>query len=471
MTEQVIRFGTDGWRARIADTFTFDNVKLVSQAIADHLKAKNADNKIVIGYDTRFFSEDFAKAAASVFTANDFRVFLPRRALPTPIVAYAITLLRASGAIMFTASHNPYYYNGIKFISEQAGPAAPDVTSDIERNIELLTSLPEQIADVKKEPLIEEIDPFPAYKEHLERLVDFKALQHSNLKVVVDPLFGAGYGLLQGILKQAGCSVTTIHDSRDVFFGGSMPDPNPEILSDLMRAVLDEKADAGLALDGDGDRFGLIDEEGAYLSPNQLIPVITYHLLKNRQMRGSIVRSIATTHLLDKIAADFEVDLVETPVGFKYISQEMLKGDVLLGGEESGGLSIKGHIPEKDGLLACVLTAEAIAFEKKPLSSILQNIQEKYGFYHSVRLDILLEQEKKEALLQELDNKPPKQIAGEGVISTIRIDGMKLILASGAWILIRPSGTEPLIRVYLEATSTERLHNMREFVEDYLKNN
>lgn len=469
MTVSGIKFGTDGWRATIADTFTIPNVKLVCQAIADYLKSNDKGSKLIIGYDTRFFSEQFAAAAASVLTANGFQVFLPKRALPTPVVAYAIKLHQAAGAIMFTASHNPYYYHGIKFISDRSGPASSEVTTEIEKNIGLLLDRPDQIYDAADESLIEEIDPFPAYLDHLEELVDFDAIRQSGLKVVVDPLFGAGHGLLETIFERAGCSVAAIHNCRDVFFGGQMPDPSSEILSELKKTVLEQKALAGLALDGDGDRFGLIDQDGNYLSPNQLIPLITIHLINNRNLRGSIIRTVATTHLLDKIAAEFNCELIETPVGFKYICEQMLKVDVLIGGEESGGLSVKGHIPEKDGLLACLLAIEAVAFEDKTLSEILEEIYDRYGFFQSVRLDLRLPQEKKDALIAELTQRPPRQFAGQDILGANRIDGMKFLLAKGDWLLIRSSGTEPLIRVYIETTSTERLQDLKDHFEQYLE--
>lgn len=465
MAETKIRFGTDGWRARIAEDFIISNVKIVCQAIADFLRTKKNFYSLVIGYDTRFFSEVFAEAAASVLTANGLQVLMPKRALPTPLTAFAIRLHRAAGAIMFTASHNPYYYHGIKFITEHAGPASPDITRTIEKNIHRLLANPSAIENKVVPSLIKEIDPFQDYLTHLESLVDFDLIKQNPVKVVVDPLFGAAYGLMEKVLKKAGCAVSAIHNKRDVFFGGKMPDPSEENLAELKSAVLKEKALAGLALDGDGDRFGLIDQFGNYFSPNQLLPIIAWHLLKNKKSSGNIVRTIATTHLLDKIAADHGVGLIETPVGFKYICQQMLKKEVMLGGEESGGLSIKGHIPEKDGLLANLLAVEAMACEKKPLNLILRELHKNYGEFQSARLDIELPQDKKAALLASLQNDPPREIAGQKVLGISQVDGIKFDLSQGDWALIRPSGTEPLIRVYLESTSPDRLKDLRIFAQ------
>ncbi len=459
-----IKFGTDGWRAIMNDTFIIPNVRVVAQAIADYLKEEGLHEKgIVIGHDTRFFAEKFASECASVMLGNSIPVYMARRALPTPITAFSIKIYNTAGAIMLTASHNPPEYNGIKFIPEYAGPASPEITNKIEKHIALIRESGRILsALLEGHELLKEIEPMPEYTKHLSTLIDFGRLRESHLKIALDPMWGAAQGLMDTLLAEAGCTVETIHNYRDVLFGGSYPDPSEKHLGELKDEVIKMKFDMGLALDGDADRFGAIDYNGTYITANQVLSLVAVHLLKNRGLKGVIVRTIATTHLLDRIAQAHGTRVIEVPVGFKYIAQVMMKEPVVVGGEESGGLSIAGHIPEKDGLLADMLLAEMVAYEQKPMTQILDEIYEKYGRLYTQRVDVHLEQEQKEKLLKDLKDNPFREIAGERVADVSFVDGIRFTLEGSDWILVRPSGTEPLIRIYSESSEKNRFANIAE---------
>ncbi|MDA8210659.1 MAG: phosphoglucomutase/phosphomannomutase family protein [Clostridia bacterium] len=469
-----IKFGTDGWRAVMADQFTFDNVKVVIQAIADYFKANEFEERgVIIGYDTRFLAEEFARKAAEVLAANGIKVYLPDKAAPTPVTAYAITVWKTGGAVMFTASHNPPEYNGVKFIPDYAGPATPVITKELEGNIAKVLAGQEiktmDYATAVEKNLVQTINPRPAYEEHLKDLVDLNLLKANPLPVVIDPMFGAGQGYVSSILKGLGWEVTAIHDYRDPLFGGSLPEPTAAQLTELIGLVKQRQNGLGLANDGDADRFGVIDTDGTYISPNEVITLLLIHLVKNRKWTGSIVRTVATTHLLDAIAAKFGLEVYETPVGFKYVGELMLEKDVLIGGEESGGLSIKGHIPEKDGILANLLMAELRAFEQKQFGELLREIKAEFGDFANKRIDLHVPEEKKNALIKQLRDKPPEYIGSRRVINVNLADGAKFLLEDKSWVLFRPSGTEPLLRVYVEALGKEALEKLIADVKNFLE--
>jgi alpha-D-glucose phosphate-specific phosphoglucomutase len=466
-----IKFGTDGWRAVMAEDFTFENVKYVVQAIARFLQDHPLrENGVVIGYDNRFLSEHFAAEAAKVLAGNSIKSYLVNRATPTPVTAYAITTHNAAGAIMITASHNPPQYNGIKFIPEYAGPALPDVTDKIEKELEhvmkegIINEMPLKAA--RGEGLCTEFDPMPDYIKHIKQLVNLEVICKANLKLVVDPMFGAGIDYLDRIFSQAGCHVVTINNYRDPLFGGSIPEPTAKVLTELKEKVLSEEADLGLALDGDADRFGIIDSNGEYIIPNQVLYMLYYHLLNVRKCRGPVVRTVATTHMLDRMAEKFGYQAEETPVGFKYIGESMRKRGSVLGGEESGGLSIQGHIPEKDGILATLLMAEIRAIHGKTLTGIIKQITDEFGFVISERLDVAVEVKDKERIVKELQDFKPSTFNGQEVVRRINVDGTKIVLEDGSWTLIRPSGTEPLFRIYVEANSPEQLRQIQAEVRE-----
>ncbi|MFA5881202.1 MAG: phosphoglucomutase/phosphomannomutase family protein [Eubacteriales bacterium] len=468
-----IKFGTDGWREIIAREFTFENVKFVTQAIAEYVcSQKMADRGVVIGFDNRFLAEKFAEAVAEVLCGNGIKVFMTGRATPTPVTAFAVKHLRAAGAVMLTASHNPPEYNGIKFIPEYAGPALPYITDEIEVNVNKVVDSG-KYTDLRydkavSQGLVTDINPFEDYISHLKTVINLKEIGSAKLKIIVDPIYGAGIGYLDRILEDAGCQVQVIHGYRDTLFGGSMPDPSAKVLTKLRELVISEKANLGLAMDGDADRFGIIDSDGTYITPNQVLSLVYYHLINSRGLKGPVARSVATTHMLDRIADSYGLEVDETPVGFKYIGESMMKKGSILGGEESGGLSIAGHIPEKDGILAAALIAEVVAVEKMPIRSILQKLARKFGTLASERLDIHTTIENKEQVLNKLKEAAPSDIAGMPVKKTLAVDGKKFVMEDGSWVLIRASGTEPLFRIYAESDSTEKLKKLQSSVREIL---
>ncbi|ATW25937.1 phosphoglucomutase/phosphomannomutase family protein [Candidatus Formimonas warabiya] len=469
-----IKFGTDGWRSVMAENFTFDNVKLVAQAIASFLQDHPLkDNGVVIAYDNRFLSEHFAAEVGKIMAGNGIKSYIANRATPTPVAAYAITTHNAAGAIMITASHNPPEYNGIKFIPEYAGPALPDITNKIEDELSKVMDegLVYEMAlnTAKSENLYEEFDPMPEYKKHLKQLINLDAICKANLRIVVDPMFGAGINYLDQILEEEGCSVITINNYRDPLFGGSIPEPSARVLTKLKSRVLSEGADLGLALDGDADRFGVIDSNGDYIIPNKVLYMLYYHLLNVRKCRGPVARSVATTHMLDRMAEKFGYQAEETPVGFKFIGESMRKRGSILGGEESGGLSIQGHIPEKDGILATLLMAEIRAIHGKTLTGVIKQITDEFGTVVSERMDVCVDPKEKDRIMEELRAFDPAVFNGRQVTKRISLDGTKVILDDGSWVLIRASGTEPLFRIYVEANSEQQMREMQKEVRAFFK--
>lgn len=459
-----ISFGTDGWRGIIAEDFTFANLRRVSAALANYLQQEGkADMGLVIGYDTRFLAEEFANTVADVMTAAGIKVYMTNQASPTPVTAYAILTKKAAGAVMLTASHNPPEHNGFKFIPEYAGPALPHVTNRI---IELV---PNTATKVQGNPdLIETFDPRPAYFEFLAKQVDFQKIKNSGLNIVVNPMHGAGIGYLEEILDQIGLAVTSQRSWRDPLFGGQMPEPKPALLEDMRQAVIEGHGELGLALDGDGDRFGIIDATGAYILPNEVLSLLARYLLEERKVKGSIARTVSTTTLLDRIAAKHGARVIETAVGFKYQAQAMMEQNAFLAGEESGGLSIVGHVPEKDGILACLLMAELTAHYGKPLSSVLEDIYSEYGRLYTRRLDFHCTAQQKEQILNQLKSYKPQEVAGHKVADIVTIDGYKYVLENGSWALIRPSGTEAMFRIYGEAGTEADLGRIQQALAQYL---
>jgi len=451
-----IKFGTDGWRGIIADDFTFPNVRKVTRAIASYLEtAYSKDRPVLIAYDTRFLADQFALKAAEVLVDLGWNVKITDRDCPTPVIAYNARYLNSAGALMFTASHNPAPYCGIKYIPDYAGPATPEITDTIVANIEKAT---DELPGKNPSGAISTFDPKPEYLRFIYTLLDIEKIRSANLKVKYDALYSTSRGYLDEVLQYSHCQLESFHTWRDVLFGGGMPEPKGEQLVDLVESVRSDHADLGLATDGDSDRFGIVDEQGNVLTPNTVLLVLARHLLKNKGKTGAIVRTVATTHLLDNFAAKHNLQIYETPVGFKYIGEKMRETSVLIGGEESGGLSIIGHIPEKDGILADMLVAEAIAYEGKPLSQLVQEaIAEADGPLYNQRLDLHLTEAHKVNVIDSFTKNPPTEVAGIKVKEVGRKDGIKLYLAEGSWVLLRPSGTEPLVRVYMETNSSTKL--------------
>jgi phosphomannomutase len=459
-----IKFGTDGWRGIIADDFTFPNVRKVTRAIAGYLEtAYTKDKPVLIAYDTRFLADEFAQTSAAVLADLGWNVQITDRDCPTPVIAYNARILNSAGALMFTASHNPAPYCGIKYIPDYAGPATPEITDTIVANIETAS---DELPGSNPSGTISTFDPKPDYLHFIYTLLDVEKIKSANLKVKYDALYSTSRGYLDEVLQHCGCQLESFHTWRDVLFGGGMPEPKGEQLVELVAAVKADHADLGLATDGDSDRFGIVDEQGHVLTPNTVLLVLARHLIKNKGKSGAIVRTVATTHLLDNFAAKYGLEIYETAVGFKYIGEKMRETAVLIGGEESGGLSIIGHIPEKDGVLADMLVAEAIAYEGKPLSQLVQEaIAEADGPLYNNRLDLHLTEAHKIAVINSYTQNPPSEVAGIKVKEVGRKDGIKLYLEEGSWVLLRPSGTEPLVRVYMETNSPEKLSQIAKFME------
>ena len=469
MTEK-IKFGTDGWRAIIADQFTFENVERVAYAVGTYIKKeygltdeKSAKSKpILIGYDTRFLADKFAERAGQILLRMGLSARITERDVPTPCIAFAAQNEPTCGALQITASHNPPEYCGVKYIPHFGGPATNETTNEITKH---LSDLPKdyEFAHCK----VESFDPTPQYLDALRRFVDLKKLGTAKIRVGYDALFSTSRGYLDKLIDEAGLPISVLHAYRDPLFGGGMPEPKPEFLRELIALVKQEKLDVGLATDGDADRFGVINENGSCFSANQLLCLLTRHLVKNRGIRGAIVRTVGTTHLLDKMAKLYGLEVIETPVGFKYIGEQMRLKDVLIGGEESGGVSVKGHIPEKDGILANLLVLEMMEFEKKPLSKIWQDLVAEIGSdFVAKRADMHLTASTQKAIMEHLTKNPPASIAGEKVINVGRSDGLKLYLDEFTFVLIRPSGTEPILRVSYEAPDADRIDKI---MDDFKK--
>lgn len=467
-----LKFGTDGWRALMAEEFTFAHVRFATQAIARYLKAHDlAHRGVVVGHDTRFLSDRFARAAVEVFAGAEIRSFLTEGDAPTPAVAAAVLDRQAAGALMVTASHNPPEWNGLKFVADYGGPASPEIIAEIEENMALsppdekIFTLP--LHKAEDQGLVESVEPRAGYFARLRKLVDLDAIRRAGLSVVFDPRYGSGRGYADALLAEAGVRVKVLHNYRDPLFGGGAPDAAEATLRPLAQAVTSGGAVLGLATDGDGERFGIVDSLGQVISPNEFLAVLLVHLIKRRKMSGRVVRSVATTHLLDRIGKRHGVEVVEVPVGFKHIAKHMRKDDIILGAEESGGLSIRGHIPGRDGTLACLLAAEVAAIEGKPLSTVLREAMGETGELHSRRLTLdLPDEERRRRALETLRKDPPAYIAGIKVVDIYEIDGIKLILGDGSWLLVRPSGTEPVLRVHVEASSRDALRRLERFVEE-----
>ncbi len=453
MAGQAIHFGTSGWRGIIADDFTFSGVRRAATAIADHLRASAKSPVVIVGYDTRFLSEEFARSAAEVLRSHGCRVFICGAATPTPAIAHAIIHGKFDGGVNITASHNPAQYNGLKFSDADGGPALPEVTKDIEKRAAALKESSNGHHETPDD--FEQIDPREAYFEQLERMVRFDVIAKAKGSFVCDAVHGCGAGWLDRILREHGATVTAIRGGRDVLFEGTGPDPSEENLAPLRKAVADKKALAGLATDGDADRFGIVDRDGSFVSPNHILALVFDYLLETRGYKLGASRSVATTHLLDAAAKFHRVKLYETPVGFKYVGPLLREDKIALGGEESAGMTIRGHVPEKDGILACLLVAEMIAARQSSLGDQLRDLFRRVGReFWPVRLNLHLSDDAQDKLPQRLKS-DFKEFAGRRVVKENRLDGLKLIFEDGDWILMRPSGTEPVVRIYTEASSIE----------------
>jgi len=456
MSTDAIHFGTSGWRGIIAEDFTFERVRIAAAAIAGHVRAHNKKPAILLGYDTRFFSEEFARAAAAILHSEGCRVLFCTSATPTPAIAFEILRRRLQGAINITASHNPAAYNGLKFSGPDGGPALPEVTHDIESRARRLADNAWPATEHEDIQKFETVDLREHYFQRVAELVRFDVIAASKLPFAYDALHGCGSGWLDRLLEQHGIKVHSIRTGRDVLFDGTGPDPSEENIKPLAKLLRDTKATIGLATDGDADRFGILDRDGTYISPNHILALIFDYLIETRHWKLGAARSVATSHLLDAVARHHGVPVFETPVGFKYIGPFLEDDKITLGGEESAGMTIRGHIPEKDGIVACLLVAEMIAARRNPLSDQLRELFRRVGrAYYPVRVNLHFPPEIISALPQRFAS-TFKEFAGRKIARTDRTDGLKFVFADDSWVLMRPSGTEPLVRVYAEAESPEK---------------
>lgn len=451
-----IKFGTDGWRAVIADEFTFANVERVAQAYADYMLSGSENVSLapsplcVVGYDRRFLSESFAQRAAEVLAGNGFSIALFDEAAPTPLISWAVKEVKAAGGVVITASHNPASFNGFKIKAPWGGSAAPETTSAVEK---LVDANPPKRGEASSDsqhlvgPAIE------SYKAQIAAHIDLERLRKSPVVVVVDPMHGAGGRWVENFLSGSALKVETIRANRDPLFGGVNPEPIDSNLGALKQRVVERQALVGLASDGDADRVGAVNELGATMTMHDVVPLILLHLVRQRKMTGAVVRTFSQSVLLKRIAAAHNLKLYETPIGFKYIAELMLKDDVLIGAEESGGIGVKGHIPERDGILNSLLFLEAIIVAGKPPSEMLRDLHREFGEFHFGRRDLRVETSVGQRLIERLATATPRELAGHEVVGVETTDGTKLLFADESWLLFRQSGTEPMLRIYAEATS------------------
>lgn len=447
-----IQFGTDGWRAVIAEDFTFANVAKIAQATAQVWKRQRiagARKKVIVGYDRRFLSADFALRTAEVFAGNGFEVILSRAAVPTPAVSYHVKTKRAIGGVMITASHNPPKFNGFKIKAHFGGSADSALCRKVEANLD---RSPVKFA-APGDPNIKIQDLTQAYFKALVKLVDFDLIAKSRAKFAHDALYGVGAGCFDQILAGTSCQVTTLRGDHNPGFGGIHPEPIPSNYAASGAYLKQHPHDVCLVTDGDADRIGGMDGRGNPLTTHQIICLLLRHFVVNRQSAGRVVKALTTTSMVDKMCEGLELPLVETGVGFKYICAEMLRGDVLLGFEESGGIGFPGHIPERDGILAGLMLLEMLAMEKKPLPSLLAQLETEYGPHRYARMDEPFPLEKMPDLMAFCAANPPKSLLGSSLVEVKSFDGVKYIAQSGAWLMLRGSGTEPVLRIYAEANS------------------
>lgn len=450
----MIKFGTGGWRAFIGEDFTKDNVQILSQAIANLIKENKCEaNGFVIGYDRRFLSDKASKWIAEVLGGNGIKVYFIDKVAPTPLVMFTVKNYKTNYGCAVTASHNPADYNGVKLFTEGGRDATEEVTLVIEKHIQNIKNNDILLIEFDKgvkEGIIEIIDPFNEYLDSILQMIDVESIKNRNLKIVLDPMFGVSKTCLQTILLTSRCELEIINDRHDALFGGRLPSPTTHTLHRLKDFVIERGYDIGIGTDGDADRLGIIDEKGEFIHPNNILALLYYYLLKYKNWKGGVVRNIATTHLLDKIAEDFGEECYEVPVGFKHISSKMEDKNALIGGESSGGLTIRGHIKGKDGVFAASLLIELISVTGKSLSELLVEINEKYGYYYTAENDFKYNRDEKDRLVKKLFEDKEVPDLGYEINHVSYLDGVKFYFENGGWIIVRFSGTEPLLRVFAE---------------------
>ena len=454
-----IKFGTSGWRAVMAEEFTFANVHRAVHGIARYVASqKSKGPKVIVGRDPRFLGETFCAMAADILSSYGITPLVIGEPAPTPTISYAVIQSKADGAINFTASHNPPEYNGIKFSTPDGAPSLPEVTQAIEREIAAFDANPQTPPTTKADAQSQSqsIDPRRMYLSRLREIVDLDVIKKTGIKIAFDPMWGSARGYSDAFLREAGVTVGTVHDTRDVLFGGHAPEPDDHLLEDLRHQMREIGAAIGIATDGDADRFGIVDEDGTFLQPNYVIALLFDYLVETRGWRNGVGKSVATTNLINALAEKHKIELHETPVGFKYIGELIKQDKILIGGEESAGLSIRKHVPEKDGVLAGLLCCEMVARRGASLGTQLAQVFAEVGSYYPLRENFHLTPEVKQKFTEKLRS-DPSEFYGIKVANVVRIDGLKLVLADGSWVCYRLSGTEPVVRVYSEARSREDL--------------
>ena len=463
-----IKFGTSGWRAVVADEFTVANIRLAVAGIAAFVKTLPEPHRVLVGRDPRFLGESFVAETARVLAGAGVAPIVIPDPAPTPAIAYAVRQLKTAGAINFTASHNPPEYNGIKYSTPDGAPALPEATHKIEAAVAELESAGAAIQ--KAEPPeggFETADVKPGFLKRIAELVDLKAIAKAGIKVVYDPFWGAGRGYPSDLLCEAGVPVETVHDYRDVLFGGHAPEPSDALLGDAKAKMKETGAQIGIATDGDADRFGVVDGDGTFIQPNYVIALLFDYLVETRGWKNGVAKSVATTNLVNALAEYYKIPLYETPVGFKYIGELINEDKIAIGGEESAGLTIRGHVPEKDGVLAGLLVAEMVATRGKSMGEQLKELFGKVGSYYPVRENFHLTPEVKAAFTEKL-KADPAELSGRKVASVVRTDGLKLILEDGSWVCYRLSGTEPVVRAYTEARSEHDMESLKAAAEKFV---
>jgi phosphoglucomutase len=477
MTSSPIKFGTSGWRGLIADDFTFASVRLAIHTISEHLKSKSAHPTVLVGYDTRFYSEEFSALAVKILQQHGIKTLLCDTFTPTPAIAYEIQRRKLDGAINFTASHNPAQYHGLKFSGADAGPALPEVTRDIEARVAQVLSKhgghnpyaePDHDVAHSKDAHGESVNLRNDYLKRLNELVRFDVIKKANLSIVADALHGCGAGYLDKALADHSITVKSIRANRDCLFEGSGPDVSEENLTILGKTVKDAKAHVGLATDGDADRFGIVDANGTWIQPNLILALVYDYLVETRNWKMSAARSVATTQMVDAVAKLHGQTTYQTPVGFKYIGQLIREDKIALGGEESAGLTIRGHVPEKDGILACLLVAEMTAARGASIAQQICAVIKRIGReFHPIRKNLHLSDEQKANIIKKVAV-DASTLLDRKVVSVDRTDGAKFVFGDGSWILVRLSGTEPIVRLYVEAESAAATAQLAAAASDWI---
>lgn len=459
--KMAIKFGTDGWRAIISDDFTFDNVRKVSQAIADHFKGKGV--ALVVGYDWRFLSEKYAELVAEVLAANDIKVLLSDKAVPTPLVSLAIKNKKLSGGIMITASHNPPVYNGIKIKASYAGSADEGITKSVEsflgKNKVRITALKEAVSS----GTVAFVDLKADYMRFITSYIDMDLLKKAEFNVLVDCMYGVGDGYIEEILKDTNIKITQMRAGRDPLFGGINPEPIPKNLEAVFQAMKNGRYDIAIVNDGDADRIGVVTPKGGYMGAGIVMALLLLHFIEDKKWTGEVVKTISNTTLIERIVKKYNLKMHETPVGFKYICRLMLDEDILIGGEESGGIGVKNYMPERDGMLLGILLIEMMAHRKEGILEIMHDVEKEYGKFCYTRIDMDYPDDKKKKLMEFLKQSPPKEILGRPIKEVRSYDGYKFILEDDSWLIMRLSGTEPKLRVYAEASSEKLAKEYLEF--------